>query len=214
MNARHRAILFVDGSNWYHGCKRLGVREPGRIDFARVALKLVGPRLWVETRYYVGQVPEHGRRELSRRQHGFIARQKAMDQRFTVHFGRIEARRIRNVAAAELRAYLAALPMRIEPGIFHGLSAIASRHEISEFMVEKAVDVHLAMDLVLMAERDEFDTAYLLSADGDLTPAVTFALTKGKQVFVASASGGSKLAAACSRFLALKLRWFDDVMME
>jgi uncharacterized LabA/DUF88 family protein len=78
--------------------------------------------------------------------------------------------------------------------------------------VEKAVDVQIAMDLVLMAERDEYDAAYLLSADGDLTPAVEFVRTKTKKVFVASASSGARLAAACDAFIPLRLEWFDDVM--
>jgi len=49
--------------------------------------------------------------------------------------------------------------------------ALANRHAKTQVMVEKAVDVMLAVDLVVMAERDEYDAAYILSADGDYTPA-------------------------------------------
>jgi hypothetical protein len=46
----------------------------------------------------------------------------------------------------------------------------------------------LAVDMVRMAERNEYDTAYLLSADGDFTPAVKAVAEKGKKVFAASAT--------------------------
>jgi uncharacterized LabA/DUF88 family protein len=205
-------VLFVDGSNWYHGCKRAGLKDPSRIDFSKVAKKLLGPRIWIASRYYVGRVPSLGNLDLARRQQEFVTRQQSLDGRFTIHYGRIEARPMRNLAAAELRRYLAALPVRIDPTVYRRLSEIAARHETTELMVEKAVDVQIAMDLVLMAERNEYDAAYLLSADGDLTPAVEFVRTKAKKIFVASASSGARLAAACDSFIPLRLEWFDDVM--
>ena len=60
---------------------------------------------------------------------------------------------------------------------------LAEEHQNTTVMVEKAVDVMLAVDLVVMAERNEFDVAYLLSADGDYTPAVEHVRTLGKQVY-------------------------------
>jgi len=77
-------------------------------------------------------------------------------------------------------------------------------------MVEKAVDVMLAVDMVRMADRDEFDTAYLLAADGDYTPAVEAAMSAGKTVFAAAVEPAPKLAAVVHRFIRLKHEWFDD----
>ncbi len=77
-------------------------------------------------------------------------------------------------------------------------------------MVEKAVDVMLAVDLVTFAERNEFDSAYLLSADGDFTPAVTAAQRLGKKVYAASPSQGAQLAAAVTAYIPLTREWFDD----
>jgi uncharacterized LabA/DUF88 family protein len=208
----NRAVLFVDGSNWYHGCKSIGLRGIGQASFAKVSRKLVGPREWVATRYYVGEVPQTGNLDLSRNQREFIAFQQSMDSRFSCHLGRIETRRIRSRAAIELKRYLASLPSRIDPEIYSRLSEIAQLHTETTVMVEKAVDVRLALDMVIMAERDEYDTAYLLSADGDLTPAVEFVRRGGRKVFVASASSGAQLAAACDRFIPLRLGWFHDVM--
>ncbi len=81
-------------------------------------------------------------------------------------------------------------------------------------MVEKAVDVMLAVDLVVLAERDTFDTAYLLSADGDYTHAVRFARELGKKVFAVSASHGAQLAAVTNAFIRVDTTWLSDCFCD
>jgi len=54
---------------------------------------------------------------------------------------------------------------------------------------EKGVDVLLAIDLVIGALRDEFDSAVLISSDSDLIPAVEFVRSLGKQVFYVAFDG-------------------------
>jgi len=164
-----RAILFIDGNNWYHSLVDLGLTDLGRLDYSKISAKLAGPRTWVGTRYYIGQVRQRGGGQLYADQRRFLAGLKATDSRISIHLGRLERRVVRNEAAAHLRRYLGSPPVRIEQRVFHDLMEIAARHESSEVTVEKAVDVMLAVDLVTMAERDELDAAYLLSADGDLT---------------------------------------------
>jgi hypothetical protein len=39
-----RAILFIDGNNWYHSLKRNGVGAIGDLDYAKISQKLLGPR--------------------------------------------------------------------------------------------------------------------------------------------------------------------------
>ena len=78
-------------------------------------------------------------------------------------------------------------------------------------MVEKAVDVQIAVDMVVMAERDEYDTAYLLSSDGDLSPAVDAVRATGRKVFVASAQSGAQLTRACDTFIRFRAEWFDGL---
>lgn len=48
--------------------------------------------------------------------------------------------------------------------------------------VEKAVDVYLATDMVDLCHRDEFDVAYLVSGDSDLTPAADILVRQGKHI--------------------------------
>jgi uncharacterized LabA/DUF88 family protein len=77
-------------------------------------------------------------------------------------------------------------------------------------MVEKAVDVMVAVDMVVMAERDQIDAAYLLSADGDFTPAAQAVKAAGKKIYAVSPSHGAQLAAAVDAFIRLDAGWFAD----
>ena len=87
---------------------------------------------------------------------------------------------------------------------------IADRHESTELMVEKAVDVMLAVDLVTMAERDEFDAAYILSAHGDYSPAVEAATALGKKIYACSPTPGAALASVARTFIRPPAEWFGD----
>jgi len=206
-----RAVVFVDGSNWYFGCAALGLRNLGRMDFARISRKLVQHRTWSATRYYVGEVPMTGKTELAAAQQRFLAFLRSCDRRISVHLGRLERRESRNEVAAAILRYLGSLRTRIEPSIYHDLVAVAKAHSVARVMVEKAVDVQIAVDMVVMAERDEYDTAYLLSADGDLTPAVAAVTATGRRVFVASPAAGARLAEVATGYLRLRRPWFTDV---
>lgn len=176
-----RAILFVDGNNWYHGLRAVAVDGLGRLDYAAISTKLVGPRLWSGTRYYIGRIPQQHDPAVYAAQRRFLANLKATDRRITVHLGRLESRMIGR------------------PG-----------HPGSTVLVEKAVDVMIAVDMVVMAMRNEFEAAYLLSADGDFTPAVEAVRATGKRVYVASPVRGARLAMVADTFIPLGRGWFTD----
>lgn len=199
-----RAVLFIDGNDWYHALRKIGLDDLGRLDYAAVSRKLVGPRTWVATRYYVGQVLQQHGAKLYADQRRFLSSLQATDRRISYHLGRLETRPARNEAAEELLRYLQHVPKRIDTQVFHDLLALAHRHRKTTVIVEKAVDVMLAVDLVVMAERDDYDAEYLLSADGDFTPAVTAAKKMGKRVFVATPAPGAQLAAVADAFIRLK----------
>jgi Uncharacterized conserved protein len=205
-----RATIFIDGNNWYHSICNAGVKDRGRLDYRAISMKVVGPRMWVETRYYIGRVSQTGNAQLYADQRKFVASLTASDPRISVHFGRLEPRTHENEAAIELQRYLSNLPIRIDADLYRGLSDIAQRHRKTQVMVEKAVDVRLAVDLVVMAERNEFDAAYLLSADGDFTPAVEAVRAHGRKVYIVTPGSGAQLAKVASSFIPLKGEWFDD----
>lgn len=143
-------------------------------------------------------------------QRSFLAGLQGTDSRISIHLGRIESRTAKNLAAKELREYLAGLKVRIDPTVFAALADIAKRHYDAIVFVEKAVDVMLAIDLVTMAISNAYDAAYLLSADGDFTPAVEAARALGKKVYAASLLSGAQLAKAVNTFIRLQPSWLDD----
>jgi uncharacterized LabA/DUF88 family protein len=72
------------------------------------------------------------------------------------------------------------------------------------------VDVMIAVDMVTMAVRGEFDAAYLLSADGDFTPLVEAVRSLDKKVHGASPGPAAQLAAVVNAFIPLSREWFID----
>lgn len=205
-----RAVVFVDGNNWYHSLCNIGVEDRARLDYQKISTKLLGPRQWVATRYYIGQVNQKYNPSLYAQQRSFLAGLKSTDSRISVHLGRIEPRIASNEAAIELREYLGKLTTKIDSAVFAELSEIANRHSNATVFVEKAVDVFLAVDLVAMAISDAYDAAYLLTADGDYTPAVEAVRNLNKKVYAASPSSGAQLAKAVNSFIHLPAAWFDD----
>jgi uncharacterized LabA/DUF88 family protein len=205
-----RAVLFVDGNNWYHGLKEIGVWDQRTLDFAKISQKLAGPRRWYGTRYYIGRVRQNDSAKLYAAQREFLAALQATDRRISVHLGRLEPRPARNEMAKELLRYLAELQIRLPETVYQDLVAMGRRHETMTVMVEKAVDVHLAVDMVAMAQRSEYDAAYLLSADGDFTPAVAAVRELGKKVYAAAATPGAKLAAVVDAFIPIDRAWVAD----
>ncbi len=203
-----RAVVFVDGNNWYHALKRAGLTGLGWLNYAKVSAKIVGARDWVGTRYYVGQVQQKGNTSLYADQRRYMSWLTSRDKRISIHYGRLEERPVVNEFAREMKAYLGRLPVRIDPDVYRYLVTEASRHVRTTITVEKAVDVMLAVDLVRMADKNEYDVAYLLAADGDYTPAVRAAAESGKRVFAAAIGPGAELAKAVYKFIPLKPDWF------
>jgi Uncharacterized conserved protein len=204
-------MLFVDGNNWYHSLRESGLTGIGQLNYAKISRKLCGPgRDWIGTRYYVGQVNQKHEPQLYADQRSFLARLAATDPKITHHLGRLEPRNIDNEAARELRQYLSSLKIRIDKTVFHDLMRLAREHECVEVISEKAVDVMLAVDAVLLGERNEYDACYLLTADGDFTPVATAVKSLGKKVYAVSPNQGAQLAAAVDTFIPLNRGWFAD----
>jgi uncharacterized LabA/DUF88 family protein len=204
-----RTIVFIDGNNWFHGLVQAGVSDRYMLDYTKISNKIIGARQWVGTRYYIGQVRQEDNREQYADQRSFLAR-ICTDKRVKAYFGRLEPRTVQNELAKQLKSYLAGLAVKIDPRVYHHLVQMAELHKQSRVVVEKAVDVMLAVDLVVMAERNEYDTAYILAADGDYTPAVHHAKGLGKKIFAASTLHGAELAKAVYKFIPLNADWFKD----
>ncbi len=82
-------------------------------------------------------------------QRRFLARLAMCDRRITPHLGRLESRTVDNPVAEQLEDYLMDLQrrqIRIDKTVFHDLLDLAQRHRRTSVLVEKAVDVMLAID--------------------------------------------------------------------
>jgi uncharacterized LabA/DUF88 family protein len=205
-----RALIFIDGSNWYHALGNAGVDDRAQLDYRKISEKLLRPRLWAGTRYYIGQVNQRYSVTLYAQQRSFLSNLANTDRRISVHLGRIEPRTTSNDAAKELNEYLGKLTTAIDPTVYADLSDIAQRHRQTTIFVEKAVDVFLAVDVVSLAIGDAYDAAYLLTADGDYTPAVNAVRKLGKKVYAACPGNGAQLAMAVNSFIRLQPDWFAD----
>ncbi len=202
--ALERAVLFIDGSNFYHAARHIGI-STGDVDYQKLANNLILNRELAGIRYYVGQVSG----DLSRRssQQKFLSR--IQGQGVTVVKGRIERKMVRpedNPLIGKLKDVVAAHKADLGGPILLELEALC-KMSLPQY-TEKRVDVSIAVDMVTMAYGGQYDVAYLLSADGDFVPAVEAVKKSGKKVFAASPSSGYELTRVVDKFIRLRKDWF------
>ena len=205
-----RAILFIDGSNFYHAADRISVAT-GNLDYRALARKLILTRKLVGIRYYVGKVSGDLSRIAS--QNRFLRSLHA--QGVAVTLGRIERKFVppdKNPAIARLKALLAASAKQMDLPLLAEMQALCQT-KFPQY-TEKRVDVSIAVDMVTKAHTDEYDVAYLLSADGDFVPAVNAVKNLGKRVFAASPAPGRELAKAVDVFIPLRTEWFQGLALD
>jgi uncharacterized LabA/DUF88 family protein len=203
-----RAILFVDGNNWYHSLRRNGIGAPFELDYAKVSQKLVGPREWVQTRYYIGALKQEWNPRAYADQRRFLDRLTRTDPRISVSLGRLEPRHEVNPLARELRQLITAEAEGTGERLIAEVDRLVTKHEQVVVLREKAVDIMLAVDLIRL--RGSYDAAYLLSADGDFTPAVQAVADDGADVYAASPDLSYSLQQVVRTYIHLKKSWFSD----
>lgn len=207
--AGERAVVLIDGSNWHNSLEKIGVRSSS-LNHRKVAAKLVQSGEPRQIRYYVGAV----RNDLSRirEQRRFL--DSLRDQGVIVFLGKIQ-RNPMSQRAAEERARLhrafTGREQEVPPDLLDTLRAYWNSAP-PEYR-EKGVDTRISVDLVDLAHRDEYDAAYLLSADADFVPAVQVARRLGKTVFVASPRPGYELTKAVQHYLRVTRDWFDGLYL-
>lgn len=209
--SEQRAVLFIDGNNWYFALKEIGVRSSA-LDYRRVARKLVEERELRQVRYYVGRV----RQPLPqfRAQQSFLA--TIREQGVAVFLGK-SGPRPENVRANESRNSLLRAFEGREPEIPRDLMRLLREYSMAhptlpEF-VEKQVDSMISADLVELAYRDEYEVAYLLSADSDFVPPVRAAIRHGRSVFVVNPRPGHELRQAATGYLKIAPDWFEGLYL-
>lgn len=142
-----RVMVFVDGSNLYHGLlKTIG---KANIDLTKLAKKLCGKnRKLIRIYYYNAPLDRMKDPEKYRLQQKWFER------------------------------------LRKTPNISLILVKLIKRKRNSgeiEYFI-KGDDIHIAVDMIKFAYNNAYDTAILVSGDGDFYPAVEAVKDKGKRV--------------------------------
>jgi len=143
-----RVAVYVDGSNFYHKLKDLGIKNCTYYKYGALANHLARGRDVIGKRYYIGVI----------RAKAGDARAKKMQENQVNLFNHLGSKQER---FSVQRGFL----MKND-GVFH----------------EKGVDVKMAVDILVGAYEDLYDTAILLSSDTDLIPAIEKARLLGKRV--------------------------------
>ncbi len=141
-----RIVIFIDGSNFYHGLKKHTGRK--YFNYEKFVNLLCGrERKLIRTYYYNAPLPQQADHAAYQKQRQFFDG-------------------LRNIPYFELRLG------RLEPRQkTHICSGCKSESKISTYK-EKGVDVKLAIDMLTHAANKNFDTAILVTGDGDFVEAV------------------------------------------
>jgi uncharacterized LabA/DUF88 family protein len=207
--ARPRAAFFVDGANLYHRYMEGFGFDTNTLDLRKLAKSLAGAaRDVTEILYYTGKVEgKDSPAMLAQQQSLFVTLQK---QGVKIRLGRLESRSKKNELAEQILQFLAVQRSpseRLPPTIYRALHALASSHREITYLVQKAVDTLLVSDLARMAADNAYDVAYVVSQDGDMTPGIEFARSRGKTVFGAGPPGGRnyQLKQVCNNYIVMDL---------
>ena len=151
-----RVCVFIDGSNFFHGCRQnLGRTDVNLGAFAEL---LVGPaRNLVRAYYYNCQLPpEEDEVKRQAQQRFFTAIQRT--PYFELRLGRLAKREVTCEACNDRR----------------------QRYQ------EKGVDMRIGVDMLAGASKNLYEVAILVTGDGDLVEAVKAVKDLGKHVELAT----------------------------
>ena len=158
-----RAAVYIDGLNLYHGLRDKGWRRYYWLDVRRLAERLLtdGQTL-ARVRYFTARVSaEPGDPDKPRRQNAWLEALAALPD-LSIHYGYFMPRERRCPECGTVR----------------------------RSYEEKMTDVNIAVEMLGDAADDAFDTAILVSADGDLVGPVRAVRERhGKRVVVAFPPG-------------------------
>ncbi|MFH1649417.1 MAG: NYN domain-containing protein [Candidatus Woesearchaeota archaeon] len=162
---------YVDGSNFYHSCKRaFGIH---RVDLVRVAERmLLGDETLSRIKYFTTSGNGQLNQNTQEKHHTFLARLKETG-RIDLHFGKLANRPLGHIMAACPSCGCRNVKTLSCPDCGNLI-----RTKDIQKSIEKGVDVQLATVLLLDAAQDSFDLALLFSNDADFSPAIKAAINQ------------------------------------
>jgi uncharacterized LabA/DUF88 family protein len=141
-----RVMVFIDGSNFYHGLRK-NVGKNLDVEFGKLGKAISGERMFIRTHYYNAPLDQKMDPEKYSKQQRFFDK-------------------LRNTPNLKL------VLVRMQKRFVDGKVVYAIKGD----------DIHLATDMVVLASRNAYDTAALVSGDGDFVPAVQAVQEMGKRV--------------------------------
>jgi len=190
---KEKAIVFIDGNNFYHGLKVMGL--PTKIDFEKFVLKLTKGFHLIKTFYYNSPLPQQKDPEEYRKQRKFFNYIGSL-ARFELILGRLEKR---------VYTY--------PDDIYERIKDIYPQRTFETF-VEKGVDVNIAVDMLRLAFLNYYEVAVLVSGDGDFVPVVKSVQDLGKKVinayFIDKARRGYHLRKNSDSFIEINQEFLKD----
>ena len=193
MGEERRVTVFVDASNLYHSLNRPNL-SPHQIDYAKL-FGAISNRDNPRVRFYTAPKLKQQGLEQQKHQQKFFDELKSKNKNLTIHFGRLQIISS-NYSGKQQTIHALNFCKNCVRKAWDLTKAFGNYNRFRE----KGVDVLIAVDLVDLAEKDEYDIAILVSGDSDLVPAVKLVVFKGKKIINGyfELSSGKELRDACS----------------
>lgn len=162
-----RVIVFIDGSNLYHGIYRC--YKYNYIDIVKLSEKLCNiNRSLCQIRYYFSYFINEINPDL------YIDQQKFL-----------EKLKIKPLVKLIAGGKYIEKPIVLKKEHREKIKNVIPQSELYTY-VEKGLDIHLAKDILLMAVENKYDAAILVSGDGDFVPIIEEVKKLKKKVQVAA----------------------------
>ncbi|MFH1586452.1 MAG: NYN domain-containing protein [Candidatus Diapherotrites archaeon] len=204
-NKNLRKVLFIDGSNLYHSMKDNDY-DPNNLHFLKFCEKISREEKPVVRYYTAPRKRQDGLRKYVNQQN-FHEKIKGQNPNLSIYFGRLQSNhRIKDLYD---NAIMKSFGFDEETILkIHTLMKALKLHTLHK---EKGVDVKIAVDLIDMAQRNEYDIAILVSGDADITPSVKLARREGKKIINAHfyKCSSSELRMACNSHFVLAEKTFE-----
>ena len=189
---KERVAIFIDGSNFYHGLK-ICIGNT-KVDFSKFSQLLCGSRELVRAYYYNAPVNQQAFPDIYKDQQKFFDSLKTVPY-FVLKLGRLEKRTVKVDKENLMKTF----------GDDVAKLILEKWGEVITTYVEKGVDIDLAADMLRLAYNNAYDTAIIVTGDGDFVSAVNGVKDMGKHVENANFSDGKgyHIRTACDKFISL-----------
>lgn len=198
----HRAIVFIDGSNFYHNVKLEGI-IPGQVDFLKLS-ELVCQKFnafRTKTIYY-SSIPD-----ISVGQEAYYGHMKFLSKLKALPNFEVKSRKLQKISnresVIEQQKLVTSLNLCEQCKIKFDdhLTTFVKRLSFRE----KGIDVSIAVDMLEKAIKNECDYCILISGDADFIPVMNLIKENGKMAYSASVkSGYSSEMRRTQKFIYLK----------